>query len=123
MTKNVSALTHVLRDQGAGVFRTGAVAPVGTRPYVIVTDANPNKAALLAAYPGSSMQQRVQERAAGATWFEYPEWNMAKNQMERYSPAIYVCDALPTRCNILRKRLKSKWCSNKLGYGSSLADK
>jgi len=77
MTKNVSALTHVLRDQGAGVFRTGAVAPVGTRPYVIVTDANPNKAALLAAYPGSSMQQRVQERAAGATWFEYPEWNMA----------------------------------------------
>ena len=88
MTKSVVATTHTLYDQGSGVFRASVPSAPSARPRVVVTDANPNKNTLIAAYAGSEYQQRVQERAAGATWFNYADWHMAIGYSLDNDPAV-----------------------------------
>jgi hypothetical protein len=53
-----------------------------------MSDNNPDKAALIAAYPGSDFQSRVQARAAGAVNFFYPDDHLAVGYAMDQDPVV-----------------------------------
>jgi hypothetical protein len=76
MTKNVSTLTHILRDHGVGVFKTGAALAEG-RPYVLFNTNNSDLPALTSAYSGGALDIANTAQVNGADWYAFADWNMA----------------------------------------------